>query len=191
MKQHHYFISYKPYGFISQVKLEGYKKRQRGLSELYSFPEGVHPVGRLDEDSEGLLLLTSDNKLNIHIRSTKIEKEYWVQLDGEIDELAVEKLKQGVEITVDKMQYLTKPCACTKLNEEPLLPERNPPSRAGRHRPYSWISIVLTEGKFRQVRKMTAAAGFPTMRLVRVRIGNIKLGDMQPGEVKMVDEFLL
>ena len=175
---------------LSQRGTAGYKKK-RGLDELFDFPKGVQPVGRLDEDSEGLLLLTSDNQLNIHIRSNEIEKEYWVQLDGEITDEAIEKLKAGVTITVDKQPYKTLPCKAWRIITEPTFPERIPPTRAGRHRPYSWLAIVLKEGKFRQVRKMTAAVGFPTLRLIRVRIGKMELGNMKPEEVKKVDAFLL
>ncbi len=187
---HKHFIIYKPYGMLSQHGTKGYKKK-RGLAELFDFPIGVQPVGRLDEDSEGLLLLTSDNKLNIHIRSKKIEKEYWVQLDGEITEDAILKLQSGVTITCDKLPYKTLPCKAWRINKDPDFPDRIPATRAGRHRPYSWLAIVLNEGKFRQVRKMTAAVGFPTLRLIRMRIGNIELGSMQPSEVKEVAEFLL
>lgn len=187
---HQHFIIYKPYGMLSQHGTKSYKKK-RGLAELFNFPKGVQPVGRLDEDSEGLLLLTSDNKLNIHIRSKQIEKEYWVQLDGEITNEAIEKLQHGITITSDKLPYQTLPCKSWRIIDEPNFPERIPATRAGRHRHYSWLSIVINEGKFRQVRKMTAAVGFPTLRLIRVRIGKIKLGNMQPEEVKKVDEFLL
>ena len=175
---------------LSQHGTAGYKKK-RGLAELFDFPIGVQPVGRLDEDSEGLLLLTSDNKLNIHIRSKKIEKEYWVQLDGEITEDAILKLQSGVTITCDKLPYKTLPCKAWRINKDPDFPDRIPATRAGRHRPYSWLAIVLNEGKFRQVRKMTAAVGFPTLRLIRMRIGKIELGSMQPSEVKEIAEFLL
>lgn len=189
MSGHLHYKLYKPFGMLSQLGTEGYKNK-RGLAELYPFPPGVQPVGRLDENSEGLLLLTSDNKLNIHIRSGVVEKEYWAQLDGEITDAAVAQLCDGVLITKDGEPYPTLPCKVMRI-AEPLLPPRNPPSRAGRHRPSSWISMVLTEGKFRQVRKMTAAVGFPTLRLVRGRIGQVQLGNMQPGEVQQVDAFLL
>jgi len=185
---HRNFVIYKPYGMLSQLNTKGYKKK-KGLAELFAFPEGVQPVGRLDEDSEGLLLLTSDNAMNIHIRSTDIEKEYWVQLDGEITDAAIAKLEKGVIIKKEKENYLTLPCKVSKIPE--LMPERDPASRGGRHRPSTWISITIREGKFRQVRKMTAAVGYPTLRLVRVRIGKIRLGSMQPSEVKEVPEFLL
>ena len=186
---HKHFIIFKPYGMLSQHGTKGYKKK-RGLAELFDFPPGVQPVGRLDEDSEGLLLLTSDNKLNIHIRSRHIEKEYWVQLDGEVTDEAIEKLTGGVMITSEKLPYRTLPCKAWKISEPELSP-RYPPTRAGRHRPASWLAIVLNEGKFRQVRKMTAAVGFPTLRLLRVRIGKIELGNMKPEEVKEVKGFLL
>jgi 23S rRNA pseudouridine2457 synthase len=187
-KMHQHFKLYKPYSMLSQMGTAGYKKK-RGLAELFPFPPGVQPVGRLDEDSEGLLLLTSDNVLNMHIREGKVEKEYWVQLDGAITAEALVELAEGVVITKDGAPYQTLPCKVRLMTEEPALPARYPPSRAGRHRPYSWISIVLTEGKHRQVRKMTAAVGFPTLRLVRVRIGQVELGDMQPGEVRSLPHF--
>ena len=174
---------------LSQLGTAGYKNKH-GLSELFDFPKGVQPVGRLDEDSEGLLLLTSDNQLNIHIRSRQIEKEYWVQLDGEITDEAIENLTCGVMITSDRLPYQTLHCNAWRIDEPDFAP-RNPPTRAGRHRPASWLAIVLNEGKFRQVRKMTAAVGFPTLRLLRVRIGKIELENMQAGEVKEVKEFLL
>ncbi len=185
-----YFIMYKPYGVLSQRDTKGYKKKI-GLDEFYPFPKGVYPVGRLDEDSEGLLLMTSDNKMSIHIRSAKIEKEYWVQVDGIITDEAVKKLQSGVTITVDKIPYQTLQCDAHLLIDEPVLPERFPPSRAGRHRPGSWVSITLREGKFRQVRKMTAAVGFPTLRLVRARIGEMKIIDFKPGDVIELERFVL
>ena len=188
MSLHHHYILCKPYGMLSQLGTEGYKKK-RGLSELFDFPKGVYPVGRLDEDSEGLLMMTSDSKLSVQIRSAAIEKEYWVQLDGEITNEAIEKLQKGLHLVIKKEAVLTKPCKAWKI-VEPSFEERYPPTRAGQHRPYSWLAIVLQEGKFRQVRKMTAAVGFPTLRLVRVRIGNIRLGNMKPGEVIYMDALI-
>ena len=185
MSAHHHYILYKPYGMLSQLGTEGYK-RKRGLSELFDFPKGVYPVGRLDEDSEGLLMMTSDSKLSVQIRSAAIEKEYWVQLDGEISDEAIQQLQSGLHLVIKKEAILTKPCKAWKI-DEPHFEERYPPTRAGQHRPYSWLAIVLQEGKFRQVRKMTAAVGFPTLRLVRVRIGDISLNDMKPGEVRPME----
>jgi len=153
------------------------------LGELYDFPEGTMAIGRLDESSEGLLLLTTDGKVSEHIRSNKVDKEYYVQVDGIIDSQAVEKLSVGVEIRTDGGKYLTQPCLVKLLSESPSLPPRNKKIRDERHGPTSWISITIAEGKFRQVRKMTAAVDFPTLRLMRVRIGEIKLGKMFPKDV--------
>lgn len=148
-------------------------------------------IGRLDEDSEGLLLLTTDGKMSEKVRSNKIEKEYFVQVDGEITEEAISKLKMGLEIGIKREKFLTKPCDAYKLNQVPEFPERAKRIRDERHGPTSWISITLTEGKFRQVKKMTAAVGFPTLRLVRVRIANEKLGNMMAGEVLKLPFFAL
>lgn len=140
-------------------------------------------IGRLDETSEGLLLLTTCGKTSAFINSQKVEKEYYAQVDGDISEEAIQQLKRGVEISVNGKTYTTKPCKVFKLEGEPSLPERGKKIRDERHGPTSWVSITLTEGKFRQVRKMTASVGFPTLRLVRVRIGEFRIGSMQPGEV--------
>jgi 23S rRNA pseudouridine2457 synthase len=152
------------------------------LGALFGFPEKTMAIGRLDQPSEGLLLLTTDGKTSEFIRSSKIEKEYYAQVDGIITDEAIEILKNGVEISTETGKYLTKKCAVQKI-ETPLLPERAKKIRDERHGPTSWISVTLTEGKFRQVRKMTAVVGFPTLRLVRVRIGKIHIQNMQPGEV--------
>lgn len=146
-------------------------------------------VGRLDRDSEGLLLLTTDGKTSYHILSSKVEKEYYAQVDGVITDDAIKQLQQGVTITVENEAYLTKPCNVSALDVSQLnLPIRAKKIRDERHGPTSWISITLREGKFRQVRKMTAAAGFPTLRLVRFRIGQIRLNSMQAGEVIQLDD---
>jgi len=146
-------------------------------------------IGRLDADSEGLLLLTTDGKLSHSIRSKKVEKEYYVQLDGIINQEAVERLQSGVEIGFKGKKYLTQPCRASMLSSPPDLPNRARKIRDRRHGPTCWISVILTEGKFRQVRKMTAAVGFPTLRLVRVRVGDVLLGDMKEGEVREVGEL--
>ena len=159
------------------------------LGELGSFPDGVMSIGRLDEDSEGLLLLTTNGKLSAKITGRGIEKEYYAQLDGVIDDLAVEQLESGLEISINGKRYTTSPCKAFKLQNIPAFPERAKKIRDERHGPTSWISITLTEGKFRQVKKMTAAVGFPTLRLVRVRIGNEFVGNLQAGEVKEVERF--
>ncbi len=159
------------------------------LGELHDFPEGTMAVGRLDQDSEGLLLLTTDGKTSAEITGRKVEKEYYVQVDGEMDELAIDQMRQGVEIGIHGKKYLTQPCKAVILRSIPIFPERAKKIRDQRHGPTSWISVTLTEGKFRQVKKMTAAVGFPTLRLVRVRVGIEKLGEMEAGEVHEVEQF--
>jgi len=187
---HQHFIIYKPYGYLSQLANNDISKHKKKLlGELYSFPEKTMAIGRLDEKSEGLLLLTTDGKMSELVRSSKIEKEYFAEVDGDMTTEAIEKLKIGVEIGFGGIKYTTKPCQVFKLNEIPNLPERGKKIRDERHGPTNWISITLREGKFRQVRKMTAAAGFPTLRLVRVRIGNILLSKMKIGEIIKSDAF--
>lgn len=185
--KHHHFAIYKPDGYLSQfVNNEQRKNKKKLLGEFYDFPENIMAIGRLDEPSEGLLLLTTDGKTSEFIRSKHIEKEYFAQVDGIISKEAIEKLKNGVEISIENFNYTTIPCKVVSLKETPILPKRNKKIRDERHGPTSWISITLTEGKFRQVRKMTAAVGFPTLRLVRIRIGEIQLKNMIPGEVKPI-----
>lgn len=187
---HRHFKIYKPYGFLSQFKSnQRTRKNKRLLGELHNFPKETMAIGRLDEDSEGLLLLTTNGKISAKITGSGVEKEYYVQVDGEIDKSALQQLCEGVEIGIQGKKYNTKPCEARLLISPPSLPARSKPIRDARHGPTSWISITLTEGKFRQVKKMTAAVGYPTLRLVRVRIGNEKLAEMSTGEVQEVPEF--
>lgn len=190
MSKHHHFIIHKPYGYLSQFVYE-LKRKKKLLGELYDFPLGTMAIGRLDEDSEGLLLLTTDGKMSEAVRSKKVEKEYYVQVDGLITDEALEKLKNGVEIGFEGTKYITKPCKAFIVNEIPNFGPRGKKIRDERHGPTSWASITVSEGKFRQVRKMTAAVGFPTLRLVRVRIGNVHLNDLKAGEVKEVMSYEL
>jgi 23S rRNA pseudouridine2457 synthase len=189
MKLQQHFILHKPHGFISQFIYE-LKRNKRKLGELYDFPEGTMAIGRLDEDSEGLLLLTTDGMMSELVRSKKVEKEYYAQVDGIITLEAVEQLKNGVEIGFHGKKYRTKKCQA-KLIENPTQIGEGRRIRDARHGPTSWVSITLTEGKFRQVRKMTSAVGFPTLRLIRVRVGNIELGNLKAGEVREIykDDF--
>lgn len=191
MQHHQHFLLHKPYGYLSQfISNQKYKRKKKMLGELYNFPEGTMAVGRLDEKSEGLLLLTTDGKTSDFITTRgNVEKEYYAQVDGNISEQEIIQLKNGVEISIEGKKYITKPCV-TKLINPPNFPERTQKIRDDRHGPTSWISITLTEGKFRQVRKMTAVVGFPTLRLIRVRIGSILLDDLSLGEVKEVDELM-
>ncbi|TBW26415.1 pseudouridine synthase [Gramella sp. KN1008] len=184
-----HFKIYKPYGYLSQFVTNQKKAgKHRLLGELYDFPEGTMAVGRLDKDSEGLLLLTTNGKLSTKITAGDSEKEYYVQVDGEITSEAMESLTNGVDISIQGKTYTTLPCKAEKLDAVPSFPERTKKVRDERHGPTSWISVTLTEGKFRQVKKMTAAVGFPTLRLVRVRIANELLDGMDVGEVREISE---
>jgi 23S rRNA pseudouridine2457 synthase len=187
LMEHQHFIIHKPYGYLSQFVTDARKKKL--LGELHDFPAGTMAIGRLDQDSEGLLLLTTDGKQSEYVRSKKIEKEYYAQVDGLITPEAISQLQQGVEIGLGKDRYRTLPCAVFKLAPPPDFGERSRRVRDDRHGPTCWISITLTEGKNRQVRKMTAAVGFPTLRLIRVRVGTIHLRDLPPGAVRAVADF--
>lgn len=181
-QNHQHFKLFKPYGFLSQFVPESRKKKHL-LGELFNFPDKTMAIGRLDHDSEGLLLLTTDGMMSYKVRSKGIEKEYYVQVDGEITTEAISRLQNGVEVSVNGAKYLTLPCKAFKLDNEPQLPTRGRKIRDPRHGPTSWVSITLCEGKNRQIRKMTAAVGFATLRLVRVRIGDIHIESLIAGEV--------
>lgn len=160
--------------------------KKRFLGELGDFPEGAMAIGRLDEDSEGLLLITTNGAWSNFINnSAKWEKEYYVQVDGLMGTEVITALANGVVISVDGKPYKTKPCKVTRLSKSPNLPATLQRIRADRHGPSSWISITLNEGKFRQIRKMTAAVGFPTLRLARIRIGVFGLQNL--GEQRWVE----
>jgi 23S rRNA pseudouridine2457 synthase len=178
---HSYFIIYKPYLVLSQFSAEGDKQT---LAGFFDVPKDVYPVGRLDHDSEGLLILTNDKQLNHRLLNPKFEheREYWVQVDGAVSNDAIEQLKQGVEINIDGKIHRTKNAAVELLNE-PVVPDRNPSIRFRKEIPAPWIRIILKEGKNRQVRKMTAKVGFPTLRLIRYRIEKITIENMQPGDM--------
>lgn len=183
-ESHQNYKIYKPFGYLSQFVNNGQKKHKKKLlGELGSFPKKTMSIGRLDEKSEGLLLLTTNGKVSNEINSSKFEKEYYALVDGDITKEAINQLKKGVEIGFNGKKYITKPCKVKRLKTTPNLPERSRKIRDDRHGPTSWISIILNEGKFRQVRKMTSAVSYPTLRLVRVRVGNIHLNNMEVGEI--------
>lgn len=183
---------YKPYGYLSQfVNNQSTRKNKKLLGELQEFPAGAMAIGRLDEDSEGLLFITTSGQVSEEVRSKKVEKEYYVQVDGSIDSAAIKQLQEGIEITVNAKKYKTLPCHVFALATPPTLPARGKKVRDERHGPTSWISITIVEGKFRQIRKMTAAVGYPTLRLVRVRIGLETINDLTSGGVQKLREFLL
>ena len=181
---HRHFLLHKPYGCLSQftTQFAGEAKKAM-LGQYHAFPAGTMSIGRLDADSEGLLLLTTDGKVSEQIRSRHVEKEYYAQVDGLMTDAALAQLQVGVEIGGHTEKYLTTPCTAFRLDPAPGFAPRTRKIRDDRHGPTSWVSITVTEGKFRQVRKMTAAVGFPTLRLVRVRVGGYLLGDLPPGAV--------
>ena len=183
-----HFRFYKPYGTLSQFINNGVqKKRHTLIGDFGAFPPGMMAVGRLDRDSEGLLLLTTDGKWSARMTSKAIEKEYWVQVDGIPNTEQLEQLRSGVEITVKKEPYTTLPCTVQTI-PPPELPKRGKPIRDSRHGPTTWLAITLGEGKFRQVRKMTAKVGLPTLRLVRYRVDTYTLDGLSVGENALITE---
>ena len=181
------FVIHKPFNVLSQFTSEDGKKT---LKDLFDVPSTVYPVGRLDYDSEGLLILTDDKKLNQHLLNPAFahEREYWVQVEGEITNEAIEQLQNGVPININGKIYHTKKCKAKKFTSPPKVDERNPPIRVRKSIPDSWVKIILTEGKNRQVRKMTAQVGFPTLRLIRYRIEKISLENLHQREMKMLTQ---
>jgi len=185
----HYFLFYKPFQVLSQFSKVENKKT---LADFFiNIPKDVYPVGRLDFDSEGLILLSNDKKISHQLLEPKFahQRTYFVQVEGNIENGALVKLQKGVTISVDGKNYQTKKAIAKKLNDEPRLPERMPPIRFRKNIPTSWIALTLTEGKNRQVRKMTAAVGYPTLRLVRYSIGNINIDGWQSGEIRSITEL--
>lgn len=183
---HRYFLFYKPFQVLTQFSAEGEKKT---LAHFFkNIPKDIYPVGRLDYDSEGLLLLTNDKKLTTQLLEPRQnhKRTYYVQVEGVADEIAIKNWQKGVMITVNGKPYKTLPADATILKTEPTLPERNPPIRFRKNIPTSWCTLTLTEGKNRQVRKMTAAVGLPTLRLVRYSIGKINVDGMQAGDIKEI-----
>jgi 23S rRNA pseudouridine2457 synthase len=168
----------KPFNVLSQFTDDAQRTTLRAFIDV----PGIYPAGRLDYDSEGLLLLTDDGRLQHRIANPrhKLPKTYWVQVEGEINEDALRKLRKGVLLK----DGMTRPAEARALTPPELWP-RNPPIRVRKSIPDSWLELTIHEGRNRQVRRMTAAVGFPTLRLVRVRIGEWELGDMQPGESRI------
>ena len=156
------------------------------LKDFFTVKKNVYPVGRLDYDSEGLLILTNDASLNHKLLHPGFShrRTYLAQVEGAITNAALNALQQGVLITINGKPYRTAPCSIDILSKEPEVPQRNPPIRYRKNIPVSWVSITLTEGKNRQVRRMFAGVGFPVLRLIRYAVENITLGNMQPGDIK-------
>jgi 23S rRNA pseudouridine2457 synthase len=180
-----YYVLYKPAGYLSQFSPEHGKKC---LSDLVDVPKDVYPVGRLDEMSEGMLLLTNDKNVNQQLLdpTNNHERTYLVQVEGQLNKKAIKQLKKGVEISLPDGPYTTKPAKAQKTGN-PKLPDREPPVSFDKSKGVTWLKLVLTEGKNRQVRRMTAAVGFPTVRLVRTGIENLDLGPLNPGELQKLD----
>lgn len=181
-----YFLFYKPYKILSQfTSVDG----NAGLETLLDLPKDVYPVGRLDLDSEGLLLLSNDRKLNDALLNPKWNhgKTYWVQLEGNINTEAIQQLRKGLDLNIKGKIHTTKPAQVKQL-EKPSVLERDPPVSIQKYPVTSWIEMTLTEGKNRQVRKMTAKVGFPTLRLIRVAIEGLTLGNLDPGNVTMISK---
>ena len=181
---HHYYILYKPFQVLSQFSPQEGKAT---LKDIAPVAADIYPVGRLDFDSEGLIILTNDRHLTHRLLDPVFghEREYWVQVEGTIGHHALRQLGSGVNITIDHKPFTTRP-ADARIIIDPAVPERNPPIRYRAQIPTSWVSLTLTEGKNRQVRKMTAAVGYPTLRLIRYRILNITIDGLQPGELREI-----
>lgn len=180
---HQYFVIYKPAGMISQF-VSPYDKRL--LSSLeFNFPEGTHAIGRLDEDSEGLLVLTTDKELTRKFLNphSVFVKRYLVQVVYEVPEETLYRLRNGIELVIKQRgSYITKPCEVYRLQNAPSLPERQSPYTE--YIPHTWLEFVLTEGKNRQIRRMCKAVKHECKRLVRTHINQLSIGDMQAGEVR-------
>lgn len=187
MNKVYYFI-YKPFSVLSQFSRP--EPHHNTLADYFDVPKDVYPVGRLDKDSEGLLLLTNDNRLNQQLLNPqhKLPKTYWVQVEGAPTEADLAPLRSGVTIKLKKGPYQTLPAQASVLNPRPTVPDRDPPVRYRKTVPDTWLEILLHEGKNRQVRKMTAAIGFPTLRLIRVGLGNYRLPLLKPGWMEQVEE---
>jgi pseudouridine synthase len=179
--QHRYLKLFKPFGVLTQFTDEAGRST---LKDYVPIP-GVYPVGRLDRDSEGLLLLTDDGPLAHRLTDPRHEhpKTYLAQVEKVPDASALEALRRGIRL----QDGPTRPIEADLLDEEPELPDRPVPIRFRKNVPTAWLRLVLREGRNRQVRRMTAAVGFPTLRLVRVAVGPITLDGLQPGEWRELD----
>lgn len=174
-----YLLFYKPYDVLTQFTDNSSESPRQTLKDYILVP-GVYPVGRLDRDSEGLLLLTNHGQLQHRLSDPQFQhpRTYWVQVERIPDAAALAQLRQGVMI----QGYRTRPAQVQLLPSDPTLPPREPPIRFRKNVPTAWLEMTLTEGKNRQVRRMTAAVGFPTLRLVRVAIAHLRLTDLEPGQ---------
>jgi len=175
-----YLLFNKPYGVVCQFTPIGGHPTLDG----YELPKGIYPAGRLDTDSEGLLLLTDDGRLQHFLTDPRFghPRTYWAQVERVPTEEALTKLREGIRLA----DGMTRPCKASLLEAEPHLPPRVPPIRFRKNVPTTWLELTLTEGKNRQVRRMTAAVGFPTLRLFRVKMGKLKVAGIKPGESRQL-----
>ncbi|MBD1894606.1 pseudouridine synthase [Coleofasciculus sp. FACHB-129] len=175
-----YLIFYKPYGVLTQFTDNSPTEQKRNTLKDYIPVPSVYPVGRLDWDSEGLLLLTNDGRMQHRLSNPRFghPRTYWVQVERIPDEEALRHLREGLVI----QDYRTRKALVQLLPDEPQLPPRDPPIRFRKNVPTAWVEMTLTEGRNRQVRRMTAAVGFPTLRLVRVAIAHLSLVGLEPGQ---------
>jgi 23S rRNA pseudouridine2457 synthase len=184
-----YCVLYKPYGVLSQFSSED---GHPGLGTLdLGLSKDVYPVGRLDRDSEGLIILTNDRALNSALLAPEQghKRTYWVQVEGDPSATDLHAFNRPMALSIKGKTHLTAPAQARSLDPQPEVPERTPPVRFRKSVPDAWIELTLTEGKNRQVRKMTAAAGFPTLRLIRVSIGSLhwKELNLAPGQMKWME----
>jgi len=183
-KEYQYYKLYKPFNVLSQFTpvIPG----QVCLNDIIDVAKDIYPVGRLDKDSEGLLILSNDPELNNWLLNPNSNKSkiYWVQLEGEISEEAIAELLIGIEIRVKGNDHFVKAKKLDKIPTEPHLPERNPPIRYRANIPTSWCAIEISEGKNRQVRRMFAKVNFPVLRLVRAQIEGITIDGMSAGDIE-------
>ncbi len=192
MKDFKYFIIHKPYRILSQYTGESGHK---GLGDVFEIPPRVYPVGRLDLDSEGLLLLTDDTRLNhllLHPTFAHL-RTYWVEVEGKPTKTQLIQLGNGVSIKINGQSHLTAPAEVQLLSQTDIakIPPRTPSVNYTKHPQTSWLSLILKEGKNRQVRRMTAAIGHPTLRLIRVGIENLQLWPLQAGQMIRISPNLL
>ena len=187
-----YFVFNKPYDVLSQFTREA---GHESIADYFILDmKDVYPIGRLDKDSEGMLLLTNDKSLNAALLSPKAlkTKTYLAQVEGQLSKEAIKKLSEGITITIDKKPYTTLPAKLKVVEKPKHLWERNPPVRFRKEIPTTWVEISIQEGKNRQIRRMFAAVGFPVLRLVRTAIENLVLDRILPGDIQEFNkqEFL-
>lgn len=185
-----YFIIYKPFKVLSQFSNEN---GNPGLGSLYELPKDVYPVGRLDLDSEGLLILTNDKSLNNKLLNPKYKhwRTYLTEVEGIPDAKTLARLSDGIDINLKGNVHHTQKAKARLCDPDPSVQDRVPPVNYKKHPLRSWLEISLTEGKNRQVRKMTAAVGHPTLRLLRVRIEALELFPLKSGEIRQLSKNVI